>query len=73
MIKTQSYADFKLVANGLGVSMSIFYFDGGSAFQAIGIYQGLPVVEVTLGSAKPGSFSSDYPSAVALSNFVRSV
>jgi hypothetical protein len=70
MVKTNNYADFKLIANGLGVSMSVFYFDGGSAFQAIGVSAGLPVISLTLGSAKPGAFNTDYPSAVALSNFI---
>lgn len=65
VLNPQNYADFKAIANGLGVSAVVFYYDAGSTF-LISAVAGNVGVRLNLSSAKPGSFDSDYPSAIPL-------
>lgn len=66
IVNAQNYADFKLVANGLGLSATVFYRSGVGVFQIYAIINATCGVVVSLGS-QPGSFTTDYPSAVSVS------
>lgn len=66
-IQTSTYADFQLIVAALGLG-AIFYHDGGgSNFQVTVVTLANVGVRLTSAGAKPGSFLSDYPTAISIS------
>lgn len=68
MIKqAANYADFKAVANGLGVTPTVFFYDSGASYFYLCAFDSTKAfVELSLGASLPGSFTLDFSTRIAL-------
>lgn len=67
MFFTTIYADFKLIAAQF-TSGKVFFFVSGNTFKVWGMASGFPVLACFLTTGQPGTFTTDFPAAIQISN-----